>query len=229
MRSSRVPPRYQDIANLAIRVQADRRAFIAAASRVHGGGQHPSRPPPPSASPAKRGGIETAAELAYAALVIAALYSQRAAIEYVLPRSLDSAAAFALFAWAAAWYSFDYVWGAAGVTLPRRLERVERNAAYHAGFGAPSAALLHAAPSRELGAGLYYVSFPLSILLAVAAAEAGRGGGGGVGGGGGSDGGSGGKDTMIGGRRHRRVPVFLAATFGATRMLRWFRERKGPR
>ncbi|KAH9932148.1 etoposide-induced protein 2.4-domain-containing protein [Amylocystis lapponica] len=76
------------------------------------------------------------------------------------------AVAFAFFCWVDAYYSFEFVWIARGLSLARRVRHLEERWAYYFAFGLPSAALCMWGSSLA-NAALFALFFPAYIIMAM--------------------------------------------------------------
>mmetsp|Transcript_30236 Transcript_30236/g.50809 ORF Transcript_30236/g.50809 Transcript_30236/m.50809 type:complete len:313 (-) Transcript_30236:135-1073(-) len=74
------------------------------------------------------------------------------------------------FAWLSALFCFEYKWQMQGWDLERRLNYVESNWAFFAGFGTPCTLATYFLPTF-VSAGLFALVFPLLIVLAVVSAN----------------------------------------------------------
>ena len=78
--------------------------------------------------------------------------------------------AISMLTWVYSYYCFEYKWILQGLSLNRRIQQIESNWIYFAGFGAPCTLATYFFPTLVAG-GLFGVLFPFFLLTAMCAVE----------------------------------------------------------
>jgi hypothetical protein len=110
--------------------------------------------------------VSTMSDEVYRLFLVSAFAGQMTLVSF-LPY-IGAPLVFVHLCWMCSLYSFEYKWSLQGWSLEYRLDYFERHWCYLAGFGMPSAALSVMFP-RFISSGIFALTFPLFIILAIIA------------------------------------------------------------